>query len=152
MFWKTGCKGFFEKPKGRQAQNCPVRSPFLLLFLLLLEELIPSPAPASSQDFFGLLHFEFALAFHFSVSSFAHDFTFSFLPLPFWAIIIFSAMIYHEEKRKTARRRIHGKLNWFCDIFSSFGALGLKVIDCSNFSKNFQKVRATSLMRSRLNN
>jgi len=40
---------------------------------LLLKELIASPAPARSQDFFGLLHFEFAFAFHFSVSGFTHE-------------------------------------------------------------------------------
>jgi len=51
-----------------------------------LEELITSPAPASSQDFFGLLHFESALAFHFSVSSFAHGFTFFFSSLAFLVI------------------------------------------------------------------
>jgi hypothetical protein len=48
-----------------------------------LEELIASPAPARSQDFFGLLHFEFAIAFHFSVSSFTHDFTSFFFSFAF---------------------------------------------------------------------
>jgi hypothetical protein len=51
-----------------------------------LEELIASPAPARSQDFFGFLHFESALAFHFSVSGFAHDFTSFFFSFAFLVI------------------------------------------------------------------
>jgi hypothetical protein len=35
--------------------------------------LIKPPEPASSQDFLGLLLLESALAFHFSVSGFAHN-------------------------------------------------------------------------------
>ena len=45
-----------------------------------------SPAPASSQDFFGLLYFLSALTFHFSVSGFAHGFTFFFSSLAFLVI------------------------------------------------------------------
>jgi hypothetical protein len=48
--------------------------------------LIKPPKPASSQDFFGLLYIEFALTLHFSVSSFAHDFTFFFFSLAFLVI------------------------------------------------------------------
>jgi hypothetical protein len=38
--------------------------------------LIIPPEPASSHDFIGLLFIESALAFHFFISGFAHDFTF----------------------------------------------------------------------------
>jgi hypothetical protein len=58
----------------------------LLLFLWLLKELIASSAPARPQDFFGFLHFESALAFHFSISSFAHDFTSFFFSFAFLVI------------------------------------------------------------------
>jgi hypothetical protein len=61
-----------NQQKRRAAQIAPSQL-FFLFLLLLLKELIASPAPASSQYFFGLLHFEFALAFHFSVSGFTHE-------------------------------------------------------------------------------
>ena len=44
------------------------------------------PAFASSHDFNDLQFFEFALTFHFSVSGFAHDFTFFFSSLAFLVI------------------------------------------------------------------
>jgi hypothetical protein len=71
----------------QQKKDEPPKLPlFWLFFLWLLKELIASPAPARSQDFFGLLHFESALAFHFPVSSFTHDFTSFFFSLAFFVI------------------------------------------------------------------
>jgi len=48
--------------------------------------LIIPPELASSHDFNGLLFIESALTFHFSVSGFAHDFTFFFFCLAFLVI------------------------------------------------------------------
>jgi hypothetical protein len=77
-------------PNAKQKKDDPPKyahSPlFLLFFLWLLKELITSPAPARPQDLFGLLHFESALAFHFSISGFAHDFTSFFFSLAFLVI------------------------------------------------------------------
>jgi len=48
--------------------------------------LVIPPEPTGSHDFNGLLFIEFALTLHFSVSSFAHDFTFFFSSLSFLVI------------------------------------------------------------------
>jgi len=75
-----------QSAKKEEPPKLPLSLLFCLLFLWLLKELIASPAPARSQDFFGLLHFESALAFHFSVSSFTHDFTSFFFSFAFFVI------------------------------------------------------------------
>jgi hypothetical protein len=77
-------RGEINQQKKEEPPKLPLSILFCLLFLWLLEELIASPAPARSQDFFGLLHFKSALAFHFSVSGFAHDFHF----LLFWLCLL----------------------------------------------------------------
>jgi len=80
------CEAKVISKKKEEPPKSPLSLLFWLFFLWLLKELIASPAPARSQDFFGLLHFESALAFHFPVSSFTHDFTSFFFSFAFFVI------------------------------------------------------------------
>lgn len=90
------------QPRGKQKElpKSP-RSPlFYFLLILFLEEFIASPAPASSEDFFGLLLLESALTFHFSISGFTHTFAcffFIVIDIPPHSFVI----INHFQKTAT---------------------------------------------------
>jgi len=84
-----------QSARGKQERAAQIAPILFLCFLLfmLLEEFIASSAPAGSQDLFGLLHFESALAFHFPVSSFTHALAYIF----FVVIGIPPHLICHDE-------------------------------------------------------